>query len=131
VRSKGGEIYPMRGSKTLRVWKRFESQPGLSMTRSMGDEMVKSLGVIGEPDVQFFEIQNDPLRRQKIVIASDGVWDVMGAEEVGGLLNTTSVKGANVTCEAIVHAAEKKWGRVGESENGRVDDITCIVIDLI
>jgi len=63
-----------------RVWRADENRPGLAMSRSIGDRVGKSLGVIATPVVTEYK-----LRRFKdfhIVAASDGVWDVMDNEEV-------------------------------------------------
>lgn len=37
-----------------RVWQRDVDMPGLAMSRSIGDIMAKQLGVIAEPDIQFY-----------------------------------------------------------------------------
>ena len=39
----------------VRVWFRTEDSPGLAMSRSLGDENAKSIGVSSEPDVRFYK----------------------------------------------------------------------------
>jgi len=49
------------------------------MTRSFGDGLAKSIGVIAVPDIFTHQItQNDSI----IVIASDGLWEFMTNDEV-------------------------------------------------
>lgn len=45
------------------------------MSRSIGDEMAKFLGVIPDPDIQIFEYNDE--RPLALVLASDGIWDVI------------------------------------------------------
>ena len=47
----------------------------LSMTRSLGDKLAKNFGVSSEPIYQYFSMYSS--MDQYIIIASDGVWDVM------------------------------------------------------
>jgi serine/threonine protein phosphatase PrpC len=63
-----------------RVWHKHMNSPGLAMSRSIGDRIGKSLGVIAEPVLTRYTCIrfNDSF----IVAASDGVWDVMTNEEV-------------------------------------------------
>mmetsp|Transcript_38192 Transcript_38192/g.28140 ORF Transcript_38192/g.28140 Transcript_38192/m.28140 type:complete len:128 (+) Transcript_38192:205-588(+) len=46
--SNGGNLGPMR------VWMKHEDSPGLAMSRSLGDELSKSLGVIATPDIKIY-----------------------------------------------------------------------------
>jgi serine/threonine protein phosphatase PrpC len=55
-----------------RVWKPGTTLPGLAMSRSIGDSLAKSVGVIGTPVVQQFTF--DLSRDLFAVVASDGVW---------------------------------------------------------
>lgn len=56
----------------FRVWKPGTTLPGLAMSRSIGDSLAKSVGVIGTPIVQKFSLDFE--RDLFAVIASDGVW---------------------------------------------------------
>lgn len=55
-----------------RVWKPGTTLPGLAMSRSIGDSLAKSVGVIGTPVIQQFTLDFE--RDLFAVIASDGVW---------------------------------------------------------
>ena len=53
-----------------RVWVPHENAPGLAMSRSLGDAMVKRYGVSAEPQIVHKEICCDD---EYVVLASDGV----------------------------------------------------------
>ena len=53
--------------------------PGLAISRSIGDEDAQKLGVIFEPDVFKYELNE---RDKILVIASDGLWENFSNEEV-------------------------------------------------
>ena len=53
-----------------RVWFPHENAPGLAMSRSLGDAMVKRYGVSAEPQIVHKEICCDD---EYVVLASDGV----------------------------------------------------------
>ena len=84
IEKAGGEIMPKEGtSGPLRVWKKDEESPGLAVTRTLGDLMGHRIGVSSEPDIEYWKIMNDDYF---IVIASDGIWDVMNSAEVVGFI---------------------------------------------
>ncbi len=104
-----------------RVWTRHGNAPGLAMSRSMGDRVAAECGVVSEPEL----VERDLTSEDKcIIIASDGVWEQIGNQEAGEMVvpfwNARDVEGA---CDRIVGEAVKRWGR-----DGRVDDITCVVV---
>jgi serine/threonine protein phosphatase PrpC len=94
------------------------------MSRSIGDFVAHSAGVIADPEVMRFVLNQD---HKFIVVASDGVWEFLSNEEIGHIVwpfylkNTPELAG-----NAIVKAAAQRWR---ENDN-MVDDITCIIIFL-
>ncbi|CAM9896539.1 unnamed protein product, partial [Pylaiella littoralis] len=68
------------GAEVPRVWTADGDGPGLAMSRSIGDKMAHSVGVTYEPEI--FEFDLDPRRDVMLVLASDGVWDVLSAEDI-------------------------------------------------
>ena len=56
------------------------------MTRSIGDSVAKSVGVISEPEIKVFG--NLAPSDKFIVLASDGVWDRLSNEEVMTIIAT-------------------------------------------
>ena len=55
-----------------RIWRKGGNMPGLAMSRSIGDKIGSSIGVIATPIVQEFDYA--PGQDQFIVMASDGIW---------------------------------------------------------
>ena len=61
-----------------RVWLKEEEVPGLAMTRSFGDRVAATVGVISEPEIKEFEFnENDKF----MIIASDGIWEFISSQE--------------------------------------------------
>lgn len=50
------------------------------MTRSIGDMVAGSVGVVCDPEIQVFSDLNDTDRA--IVIATDGLWDRLSNQEI-------------------------------------------------
>ncbi len=57
-----------------RVWAKGEDMPGLAMSRSMGDGLAHSVGVIATPEIIEYQVQDQD---QFIVIGSDGVFEFL------------------------------------------------------
>ena len=83
-------------------------KPGLSMTRSIGDEAAKKIGVIYEPELFIYELGND---QRIIVVGSDGLWKYMTNDEaikIAGKCYDEGVK-ADETAHILVETAKNKW----------------------
>ena len=88
----------------------------LMLSRAFGDRELKEYGVSNEPHVNKIEIKKDDLF---VVLASDGVWDVVEDSEVykmSLLANNSKDLCKNILKEAI--------------GNGSFDNISCFVIQL-
>eukprot|EP00344_Euplotes_crassus_P005297 CAMPEP_0197006712 /NCGR_PEP_ID=MMETSP1380-20130617/36638_1 /TAXON_ID=5936 /ORGANISM="Euplotes crassus, Strain CT5" /LENGTH=712 /DNA_ID=CAMNT_0042426415 /DNA_START=245 /DNA_END=2383 /DNA_ORIENTATION=+ len=107
-----------------RVWLRDANVPGLAMSRSIGDLVASSVGVIPEPE--FFElVLSEP--DKFIVIASDGVWEFIENDECVRLVapywENNDPQGA---CKKLTDLSVEHWKR----EDEVIDDITVMVIFL-
>ena len=127
--------------------------PGLAVSRSIGDEDAKKLGVIFEPEVVKYELK----KQDKIlVIGTDGLWEELSNEEVMNIVGNCyskdikSEEAANILIDTIQKKIinndkdEKKNSKNKEDENYNnndrkernkdikkyLDNITCIVIYL-
>lgn len=85
IEKHGGKVQQLTddfGNKVgpFRVWQKNGILPGLAMSRSIGDGVAKEIGVIADPIYHYFP--HIHFRDQFIVMASDGVWDVMENLEV-------------------------------------------------
>ena len=83
----GGEVsqYEEDGfaSGPFRVWKKGQMYPGIAMSRSIGDLLASTLGVIPEPEVREERLDN---KTKFIVICSDGVWEFLDNKAVKDLV---------------------------------------------
>ena len=107
-----------------RVWLKKEDVPGLAMSRSFGDFIAKSVGVINEPEV--FEIGIAEYKVKAVIIASDGLWEFVSNDTIADIVVPFIVnKDCNGATKKLVDEAFKAWTKDG----GVVcDDITIIVV---
>ena len=129
ILSKGGRIRPFFDVTINeyigpdRIWLNNSEIPGLAMSRSIGDTIAHSVGIISEPEI----IKIDFVGSEKfIVIASDGIWEYIDSDECVKIVkdyyenNMDAVGGLN----ALVKEAFKRW----KIEEDNIDDITAIVL---
>lgn len=99
----GGRVDPFREANgdpigPARVWLRTENIPGLAMSRSVGDLVASSVGVIPEPGklLLTLEFRETELSEEDkfIILASDGVWEFIDNEEVSGVTTGCETSGA-------------------------------------
>ena len=111
-----------------RVWGKSQiNGPGLAMSRSLGDGMAKKLGVLSEPDIYEYVLnENDKF----IIVASDGIWEYLSNEEVMDIVKEVYLEGedkADKACEILVKRATDAWKK--ENTN-TIDDISCVILFL-
>ena len=91
------------------------------MTRSIGDMIAQSIGVIAKPEITRFELS---VTDKVLVMASDGLWDRMSNSEViQTILPFYKTNDAENAASCLVRISVDRWMR----EAGMVDDITIIV----
>jgi len=93
----------------LRVWKADEDVPGIAVSRTLGDLVAHKIGIISDPEVTYKEIQEED---KFIVIASDGLWDVMSSAEVVGFILQCDNKETAV--QKLVEEARERWDLLNE-----------------
>lgn len=100
----------------------------LNMSRAIGDLCLRPLGVIPDPDVLTLRRSN---RDEYLVVATDGLWDVMCNEEVYIVLCHAMGRAAalNMAKEKALERAAKSLCRTA-MDRGSWDNITVLVIDL-
>ena len=122
----GGEIsqFEEDGEKSgpFRVWKKGEVYPGIAMSRSIGDLIASTLGVIPEP--KFIEDKLDK-DTKFIVVASDGVWEFLDNNTVRDIVMPNNEKNdPNGACKELIKKSTEWWNK----EDIVVDDITVVVV---
>jgi len=123
----GGEVrsrtYP-DGLRVSRIFLKGMDLPGLAMSRTLGDECVKSKGVIAEPDID--EIKVDLNEKPFMLLASDGVWQFMATDFVVKAVSTKlRLDGGLGTMKKVTKEAQKRWRK---NEGNYCDDITSMFI---
>merc|ERR1711990_592773 len=83
ILQRGGRVFAVEYDDGIdgppRVWLGHMDVPGLAMSRSLGDTVAHSAGVISDPE---FTEHVLTAADQYLVIASDGLWEFMTDQEV-------------------------------------------------
>ena len=123
----GGTVAQMEnqfgeGVGPYRVWAKGQNYPGLAMSRSIGDLKGKSIGIIAEPGILEYDINETT---KFIIIASDGVWEFLKNEDVIEMGKSFYIENdtSNI-CHRIVDTSASVW----KSRDVVVDDITVVVM---
>lgn len=107
-----------------RVWLKHQNIPGLAMSRSFGDRVAGTVGVICEPEILEFDLTPTD---KFIVIGSDGIFEFMSNEDVlKVIVPYWRINDAAGASEILAKEAKSRWMK----EEEVIDDITCVVIFL-
>jgi len=128
-----------------RVWKVENMYPGIAMSRSLGDKLAHDVGVISTPMLTSRVLSKD--EDFFLVLASDGVWDMMENQEVCDFVeafrqkcmrNTHSaeymgvVEPGNVCiAQLLCEEARARWLTIVAAEDVQIDDISCLIVELV
>lgn len=110
---RGEDIGPQR------VWLLHQDVPGLAMTRSFGDLIAASVGVIPTPEVWKRTLDE---KDKFMILASDGVWEFISNQEAVDIV--AKCKDGEEACKALYEESTKRW----RAEEEVVDDITCLIV---
>jgi len=95
--------------------------PGTAFTRSLGDTVAKTIGVVATPEIMAYSLTpHDDF----MVVASDGLWEFVSSQEVVDI--TSSCGTPEEAAHKLVETAWDLW----LTEDVRADDITVIVVFL-
>eukprot|EP00929_Paragymnodinium_shiwhaense_P006160 TRINITY_DN10903_c0_g1_i1.p1 TRINITY_DN10903_c0_g1~~TRINITY_DN10903_c0_g1_i1.p1 ORF type:complete len:521 (+),score=85.45 TRINITY_DN10903_c0_g1_i1:190-1752(+) len=130
VEKSGGEVISkihQDGFVEERVYIRGQRYPGLQMTRSLGDLLVKSHGVVAEPEIYEWPLEGyrDPL----LIVATDGVWELVDTAEVADLVLKAIDMGRSLD-EASKELLELSRTRWFQAEETYCDDISLVLVPL-
>ncbi|CAE7584072.1 unnamed protein product [Symbiodinium sp. CCMP2592] len=118
VEGSGGEVRVEE--QVPRVYAAGQRGPGLGVTRALGDAAAKCCGIIATPQVHYLRL--DTSKQAKAVLASDGIWEVVGQKDLPSLV----LDGADTA--KLQSAAFEGWASL--TGGGYRDDVTSIVIPL-
>nr|AAC36699.1 protein phosphatase-2C [Mesembryanthemum crystallinum] len=124
IRKSNGRVFALREEPGVeRAWLPRIQCPGIAMSRCFGDFVMKKHGLISTPVVTHHSITSDDLF---IVLATDGVWDVLSNEEVISIV--TKVEKEEMAAQALVDAALVAWKT--KLPYGKPDDCTALCLFL-
>mmetsp|Transcript_62908 Transcript_62908/g.187161 ORF Transcript_62908/g.187161 Transcript_62908/m.187161 type:complete len:142 (+) Transcript_62908:252-677(+) len=110
-----------------RIWLPDKDTPGIAMSRSFGDTIATTVGVISEPAVTNFPISQ---QLAFVIIASDGIWEVMSSQEAVDLASRALHSAGPI--HSAVHVAVRRLAveasRRWMHHEHLVDDITVIML---
>lgn len=130
ILSKGGRVEPMRDEEDgsfigpPRVWVQDDEYPGLAMSRSFGDKVAHSLGVIPEPEIKEYTFEAED---RFFIVASDGLFEFISSQEIVDIVKDYYLNDDIVgCCEYLYSVSSAKWIK----EEEVIDDITMIIVFL-
>ncbi|MED6147897.1 hypothetical protein PIB30_048215 [Stylosanthes scabra] len=104
IKLRKGRVFSLQNEPDVaRVWLPNSDFPGLAMARAFGDFCLKDFGLISVPDVSYHRLtENDEF----VVLATDGIWDVLSNEEVVDIVASAPRPNA---ARSLVESAVKAW----------------------
>ncbi|KAG6731719.1 hypothetical protein I3842_01G143300 [Carya illinoinensis] len=104
-----------------RIWKPNGQTTGLALSRALGDYCLKDHGLISVPDVT----QRNLTSRDKFVIlATDGIWDVISNQEAVQIVSSTPDR--EKSAKRLVECAVRGWKH--KKRGIAMDDISAICL---
>ncbi|KAH9289984.1 hypothetical protein KI387_034101 [Taxus chinensis] len=120
-----GRVFALQDEPEVhRVWLPYDDAPGLAMARAFGDFCLKEYGVIAIPEVSYRLLTE---RDQFVVLASDGVWDVLSNEEVVHIVSSAPTR--SLAARTLVESAVREWRF--KYPTSKMDDcaVVCLYLD--
>ena len=106
----------------MEEYNHLQKMEGLAMTRSFGDRVAATVGVMSEPEIKEFNFEDDD---KYMIIASDGIWEFISSQEcidiIQSYYESNDLKGC---CEYLYQESSKRWLK----EEEVIDDTTLILV---
>jgi len=123
ILASGGRVFAVEYDDGIdgppRVWLGHMDVPGLAMSRSLGDAVAHTAGVVSEPEYVSHMLDDSD---RCLVIATDGLWEFMSNEEVIDIV--MAQKDPKVAVDLLIMEANRRWMK----EEQVIDDTTVIVV---
>lgn len=118
----GGRVFAVEYDDGIdgppRVWLGHMDVPGLAMSRSLGDAVAHTAGVLSEPEFTTRWLdEND----RCLIVATDGLWEFMSNEECMEI--AMGQQDPKVAVDLLIMEANRRWMK----EEQVIDDTTIIV----
>ncbi|XP_031476153.1 probable protein phosphatase 2C 33 isoform X1 [Nymphaea colorata] len=127
IRRCKGRVFALRDEpEVARVWLPHNDSPGLAMARAFGDFCLKEFGLISVPEVSYRLLSQ---RDEFVVLATDGVWDVLSNKEVVDIV--ASAPSRSSAARSLVESAVRAWRL--KYPTSKVDDcaVVCLFLNPI
>nr|GLL36832.1 probable protein phosphatase 2C 65 [Ipomoea trifida]GMD40030.1 probable protein phosphatase 2C 65 [Ipomoea batatas]GMD43300.1 probable protein phosphatase 2C 65 [Ipomoea batatas]GMD62774.1 probable protein phosphatase 2C 65 [Ipomoea batatas]GME08817.1 probable protein phosphatase 2C 65 [Ipomoea batatas] len=118
---KGRVMATAEEPNVYRVWMPDQDCPGLAMARAFGDFCLKDYGIISVPEIYYRKISE---RDEFVVLASDGIWDVLSNYEV--IKTVATARKRSMAARLVVERAVRTWKQ--KYPRSKTDD--CAVVCL-
>ncbi|PON59133.1 Protein phosphatase [Parasponia andersonii] len=125
IRKCRGRVFALRDEpEVARVWLPNNDSPGLAMARAFGDFCLKDFGLISVPEISYRKISE---KDEFIVLATDGIWDVLTNKEVVDIV--ASAPARSTAARVLVETAVRSWRH--KYPTSKVDDcaVVCLFLD--
>ncbi|CAL5210746.1 unnamed protein product [Lathyrus oleraceus] len=118
----GGRVFPAQEDPDVnRIWMPESNCPGLAMTRAFGDFCLKDYGLSSVPEMFYRKLSKQD---EFVVLATDGVWNVLSNNEVITLVALAPKR--SLAAKFIVRRAVQVWKKKFPSYN--IDDCSAICL---
>ncbi|KAF4034820.1 Protein phosphatase 2C [Phytophthora infestans] len=118
----GGRVFAVEYDDGIdgppRVWLGHMDVPGLAMSRSLGDAVAHTAGVLSEPE---FTTRWLDEHDRCLIVATDGLWEFMSNEECMEM--AMGQQDPKVAVDLLIMEANRRWMK----EEQVIDDTTIIV----
>ncbi|KAL0302891.1 UNVERIFIED_CONTAM: putative protein phosphatase 2C 33 [Sesamum radiatum] len=125
IRKCKGRVFALHDEpEVARVWLPNNDSPGLAMARAFGDFCLKEFGLISVPEISYRRITD---KDEFIVLATDGIWDVLSNKEVVEIVG--SCRARSNAARTLVESAVRAWKT--KYPTSKVDDcaVVCLFLD--
>ncbi|CAK0902263.1 unnamed protein product [Prorocentrum cordatum] len=130
LREAGAQVIQKRyddGELVSRIFIPRTGIPGLAMSRSLGDGCLKKYGVCADPEVQDMSTLWRACAAPVLLLASDGLWDMVTPGAAVEVLASRCRSGLDVLLgvEVLLRRSQRLWI---EAEGDYCDDVTVLLV---
>ncbi|CAE7621344.1 unnamed protein product [Symbiodinium sp. KB8] len=122
IESCGGRVFAVEYDDGVdgppRVWLGHMDIPGLAMSRSLGDSVAHTAGVISEPELTEAEVGPNV---KTLIMGSDGLWEFISNQEALDMIE--GITDPKKAVDILVSESGERWMK----EEQVIDDTTVIV----
>ncbi|XP_068636488.1 probable protein phosphatase 2C 66 [Aristolochia californica] len=120
-----GRVFALQDEpEVARVWLPNNDSPGLAMARAFGDFCLKDFGLISVPDISYRRLTS---KDEFIVLATDGVWDVLSNKEVVDIVASAPSRAS--AARALVDCAVRAWRLKFPTSKSDDCAVICLFLD--